>query len=270
MGVVMFCLVPVAAGFAVGMVTPRPNKPIAAALLAIVPALVILVAFGKEGVLCSLLAAPLLALGVFIGVMLALPFRPAADSQRNRTTTTGMMALIAPALIFAAHQIERPYLDRARIESISTTVWIADTPENTWLRIQSIDSIQARKPWLMHVGLPVPVSCRLDKTAVGSRRTCYFNNGYIEETVTEWNPPHYLGMKIDRTHMAGRHWLGFVEAHYQLQADKDGTLLTRTTTISSHLAPAWYWRPLERLGVESEHKYLLQGVANRTDAGQSK
>jgi hypothetical protein len=181
-----------------------------------------------------------------------------------------MMVVVAPALIFAAHQIEVPYLDRARIESISTTVRIADTPENTWLRIQSIDSIQASKPWLMHVGLPVPLSCRLDKTAVGSRRTCYFSNGYIEETVTEWDPPHYLGLKIDRTHMAGRHWLGFVDAHYELQAAKRGTLLTRTTTISSHLYPAWYWRPLERLGVESEHKYLLQDVVNRVDAGQSK
>jgi hypothetical protein len=270
MGVVMFCLVPVAAGFAVGLVTPGPNKPIAAGLLAIIASLVILVALGREGVLCSLLASPLLAAGVFIGVLLALPFRPAADARRNHTTTTGMIIVIAPGLIFAAHQIERPYLDRARIEIVSTTVRIADTPEHTWLQLQSIDSIQASKPWLMYFGLPVPLSCRLDRTEVGARRTCYFNNGYIEETVTVWDPPHSLGLRIDRTHMSGRHWLGFVDARYQLQPDGDGTLVTRTTTISSHLYPAWYWRPLERLGVASEHKYLLQEVANRAGTGRLK
>src|SRR5689334_13160014 len=74
MGVVMFCLVPIAAGFTVGLVTPRPNKGMAAGLLAILPSLIILIAFGKEGVLCALMAAPLLAIGVFIGVLLALPF----------------------------------------------------------------------------------------------------------------------------------------------------------------------------------------------------
>ncbi len=79
-----------------------------------------------------------------------------------------------------------------------------------------------------------------------------------------------MGLRIDRTHMPGRHWLGFETASYHLEAKASGTQLTRTTVISSHLYPAWYWRPLERLGVESEHKYLLQDVANRTDAGHVK
>ncbi len=60
--------------------------------------------------------------------------------------------------------------------------------------------------------------------------------------------------------MPGRHWLGFENAEYRLQANGHLTLLTRTTTISSHLHPAWYWRRFERLGVESEHDYILQDV----------
>jgi hypothetical protein len=39
--------------------------------------------------------------------------------------------------------------------------------------------------------------------------------------------------------------------------------LTRTTVISSHLQPSWYWRPLERFGVESEHNYILQDVVHQ-------
>jgi hypothetical protein len=98
---------------------------------------------------------------------------------------------------------------------------------------------------------------------IGAKRTCYFNVGYIEETVTGWDPPYYLGLSIDRTHMPGRHWLGFENAEYRLQADGSRTFLSRTTTISSHLRPAWYWRGFERLGVESEHDYILRDVVLR-------
>lgn len=115
----------------------------------------------------------------------------------------------------------------------------------------------------MYVGSPVPQRCVMQGHGIGAKRTCYFNVGYIEETVTAWNPPYYLGLSIDRTHMPGRHWLGFESAQYRLQANGSRTLLSRTTTISSHLHPAWYWRRFERLGVESEHDYILRDVVVR-------
>jgi len=59
-------------------------------------------------------------------------------------------------------------------------------------------------------------------------------------------------------------WLGFESAEYRLPANGHMTRLTRTTTISSHLHPAWYWRGFERLGVESEHTHILRDVARRT------
>jgi hypothetical protein len=67
---------------------------------------------------------------------------------------------------------------------------------------------------------------------------------------------------IDRTNMPGRHWLGFEHAMYELQIEGSATRLTRTTTITSHLYPVWYWRDLERWGVASEHQYILQAAAS--------
>ena len=43
------------------------------------------------------------------------------------------------------------------------------------------------------------------------------------------------------------------------------TLLTRRTTVFSNLHPAWYWRPLERFGVETEHDYILRDLARRSN-----
>jgi hypothetical protein len=29
--------------------------------------------------------------------------------------------------------------------------------------------------------------------------------------------------------------------------------------------PAWYWQPLEELGVQTEHEYLFEAVKKRVD-----
>jgi len=100
-------------------------------------------------------------------------------------------------------------------------------------------------------------------SGVGAKRTCYFDQGYIEETVTEWSPPEVMGLSIDRTNMPGRHWLDFENAKYELRRDNSGTMLTRTTTITSNLYPVWYWRPFERWGVASEHEYIFGDLARR-------
>jgi len=145
-------------------------------------------------------------------------------------------------------------------EVVQTTVKVSGSPDQVWREILAIDSIKASKPFLMYVGLPIPQPCRIQGHGVGAKRTCYFNSGYIEETVTTWNPPHYMGLSIDRTHLPGRHWLGFESADYRLEPWGDSTWLTRRTTVFSYLQPARCWRSWKRLGVESEHANILRDV----------
>lgn len=263
MGGLLFFLVPGAGGFAVGFLSRRAKPAGIAALIALGGCLFLLIALGKEGPLCALMALVLIVVPMAGGAALGLAARVLINPGRAQNTTVGMFILVVPSLLFVAKQLEKPLLDRARIETVSTSIWVPDSPEHTWLEIQTIDSIHAAKPWLMYVGLPVPQRCTLERTSVGAHRTCYFDKGYIEETVTEWDPPRSMRLQIDRTHMPGRHWLGFENASYRLEPEGKGTRLTRTTVISSHLYPAWYWRPLERLGVKSEHQYLLEDVADR-------
>jgi hypothetical protein len=265
MGAALFLLVPVAAGFSVVLVARTPDSAAAAAaLLSVVCSLVLLVALGKEGVLCALLALPIIGAGLGIGAGIGILVRKLfVDRSQNQTKTTGILLLIGPTLIFAGERIERPVLQHSRTEVVQTTVEVNEKPEEAWGRILSIDSVQASKPVLMYLGLPIPERCIMQGHGIGAKRTCYFDVGYIEETVTGWNPPYYLGLSIDRTHMPGRYWLAFENAEYRLQANGPRTLLTRTTTISSRLHPAWYWRRFERLGVESEHDYILRDVVLR-------
>jgi hypothetical protein len=270
MGALLFFLVPGVGGFAAGL-AGRGAKPAGiASIIALVGCIFLLIAFGKEGLLCALMALVLIAVPIAVGAALGVAVRVLIKPGRAQNTTVGMFILVAPALLFSVKQLERPLLDRERIETVNNSISVPDTVEHTWVDIQSIDSIHSSKPWLMYVGLPVPERCTLQGAGVGAHRTCYFNKGYIEETVTEWDPPRSLGLTINRTHMPGRHWMGFETAGYHLVPEGNGTRLTRTTVISSHLYPAWYWRPLERWGVSSEHTYILEDVANRAREAQVK
>jgi hypothetical protein len=264
MGEVMFFLVPFCAGFAIAMVTRGRNTAWACSLLAALVSLLFLVAGKLEGVLCAILAFPLLALGLGVGVVLGYLFRRyVLEGLQHQMTSTVAVFMLSPMIVLAGHQLERPALDTVRRETISSSIFLAAQPEEVWTSIQSIDSINADKPWLMHFGLPVPLRCTLERKGVGAKRTCYFENGFIEETITEWGPPYSMQLIIDRTNMPGRHWLGFETAAYELRQNGTGTQLTRTTTITSHLYPVWYWRYFERLGVSSEHDYLLRDLSNR-------
>ena len=264
MGMVMFWLTPMLAGFAIALVTPKPNTILAAMLLSALVSLVMLVAIGKEGLLCAVLAFPLLAAGIALGAVCGNLFRKyVMAGVRNQSMTMMLFFLAAPAFILVGHRAEYRELGVPREEIVTSCVTIAASPDEIWPRILSIDSIAVPKPLLMYIGLPIPVRCQLVGSGVGAKRTCYFEKGSIEETITEWSPPYAMGLSIDRTNMPGRHWLGFENAQYGLRQEGSATRLIRTTTIISHLHPIWYWRYFERLGVASEHEYILNDVARQ-------
>jgi hypothetical protein len=264
MGMVMFWLTPMVAGFAIALVTPKPNTVLAAMLLSALVSLMMLVAIGKEGLLCAVLAFPLLAAGIALGAVCGNLFRKyVMTGVRNQSMTMMLIFLAAPAFILAGHRAEYRELNVPREEIVASSVTIAASPDEIWPHILSIDSIAVPKPFLMYIGLPIPVRCQLVGSGVGAKRTCYFEKGSIEETITEWSPPYAMSLSIDRTNMPGRHWLGFENAQYQLRQEGSATRLIRTTTIISHLHPIWYWRYFERLGVESEHEYILNDVARQ-------
>lgn len=265
MGGVVFVLVPLAAGFAITLVSHSLQRISAAALLAMIGSFAVLIATKMETPLCALLALPLLFLGLMIGVGLGYIFLKIRTKLGSESSTfTSVVLLSMPLLIFAGHRFEMSALVHPRTEVVVSAIRIPAEPSQVWAELQSFDSLSGEKPWLMYVGLPVPVKCVMDGKGVGARRTCYFDRGYIQETVIQWAPPNVMLLSIDRTNMPGRHWLNFEEARYDLREEGPETVLTRSTAIVSNLYPAWYWAPFERWGVSSEHSYIFSDLARRS------
>jgi len=162
-----------------------------------------------------------------------------------------------------ANTAEKPSRRIPRAETFTDILTVDASPERVWNTIKVMDRVSAHKGFLMRIGLPVPISCSIDKEQVGGKRTCNFESGYIEELITEWNPPRSMKLQITAWNVPGRPWLDFKDASHEIHQENGHTIMTRTTTIVSRLLPEWYWRRFEDLGVRTEHEYLFEAVRNR-------
>jgi len=259
-GVTLFVVIPIVLGVFVGRMSRA--KPalggLAAAYLVFYGALGL---FGMESLACVLLSLPIALLLTAIGFGIGRYWR------RKRSVEPGeapLNMLLLPVLVVLFSFGGEWMLDKTRTEKrevVETTVFLPHPPEQVWDAIKEVPYMEAEKPLLLKLGLPVPKYCKLTAEAVGGIRTCYFEGGHIQERLTVVDKPRLLRMEVTAYKLTGRNWLRFHEAEYRFEPKDGGTLLTRGTTYSSELVPRLYWEPLERWGIQSEHTYVLRNLA---------
>ncbi len=266
MGTVLFIAVPFVTGFAVSLVT-RPKEGLLAVLsLTLITSMAFLFFTQLEGLLCCILSFPILLVSMAIGAGLGILFRRLTKLLPYNQTLRILILLLLPLALQGADSLERPTLLKERTESISDKTVLNVRANKVWKQLSAIDRITVAKPWPMYVGLYEPVSCKISAYGVGATRTCYFTQGAVYEKVDAWIPPNYMHFTILKTTLPGRPWMGYVDASYQLVENDANTELRRTTTITSRLAPAWYWRMFERMGAHAVHQYLFAEIKKRVNA----
>lgn len=269
MGSVLFIALPLATGFATALVTKGAKLAAACLWIGALICTAVLVITKAEGWVCVLMSAPILAIALTIGALLGALFRrEVLDNMRKQTLGIFLTLGILPFFLMGANRAEEQARRTPRAETITNTLVTGAPRELVWNQLKSFDNIDGKKGLLMRIGLPVPVSCTMSGEGVGATRTCYFAQGHIAERVTEWNPPNSMKLEITEFDVPGRPWLSFKDASYELTTENGRTIVTRKTTIVSRLSPAWYWRPLEKIGVETEHEYLFEEVKRKIEAAK--
>ncbi|HET6892039.1 MAG TPA: hypothetical protein VFH31_13130 [Pyrinomonadaceae bacterium] len=263
MGSTLFLLLPFATGFATALIARGWELLSASLIVGVILCSAVLLATDMEGWVCVLMSAPLIAFGITIGALIGVLVRSKIIQRTPAPRVySSLVLLVLPLGLLGANNAEETSRRTPRTQTVTNTLTVDAPREVVWNQLKSVDKINASKGFLMRIGLPVPVSCKVEKEEVGGKRTCYFESGYIEERITEWNPPLSMKMEITASDVPGRPWLTFKDASYELSENNGKTTITRRTTIVSRLSPAWYWRRLEKIGVETEHEYLFEEVRN--------
>lgn len=233
----IFLVVPLAMGFLSTLVWRKlPLKLGSLVLLSLANAalgLALAAIFFQEGVICLLMAAPLvwgfLLLGTLIGWRVVSPQTP-----------RGLRVSVVPALVgmiavdcLASHGYQNV---------VETRRVIAAPPAEVFKHVVSFERIQEPPAfWLCKLGLPAPEVV----TVNGSRRDCVFTGNLVfQERIVENLPDKRLTFEIvkqpDHPEILGH--AKVIQGQMELIDNRDGTTtLVGRSRYALYVHPAWYF-----------------------------
>jgi hypothetical protein len=277
LGWILFLLLPIVLGISIGAL-PNRRWALVGAILATISLLVGLFTLGVTGFICIIYSIPIILPVICLGSVVT-----HLIDRYKAIKTENLPILLLPLLPFLiAAPIEHALTaDNKNVVTVRSEQVFTYTPEQVYDVIKSVDTLDADKPFLMYLDLPVPTKCVLEKEEVGGIRTCYFkggnfsrNNyggGTITERITQLEPGKVLKMDVIDYTLVGRDWLGFKEAIYYFDKVGDNHCkLTRITTYTSETTPRFYWEPLEKHGIRQEHEYVFNNLEKDLNLKYSK
>jgi len=260
---IFFVLFPVAVGFASVVAAYRSGTlrlVLGLCAVGLFTFLVLAVAFGLEGLVCVFMAMPLLLFAIFLGAIIGYFCKRTIWRERIEHEKKVLVVVFPLLLLLGADRLSSLWEEERPNTTITSTITLPQEAQRVFMALQSMDTLDAEKPWLLSLGLPVPYKCRLEAERLGAKRQCLFPNGHITAEITDYRPGVSLSMKVIEYELTGRHWFHFGDAAYTFEQVPGGTQVTRTSSYWSELGPEWYWAPLERLGIEQEHEFVLRSL----------
>jgi uncharacterized membrane protein YhaH (DUF805 family)/uncharacterized protein YndB with AHSA1/START domain len=179
----------VAAGYLLNL---RRSRSVAASIMVGSAAVLLtgvgLLLFALEGVICLMMAAPImLPLGMAGG--------PCGKflADRRRGGYRGLVgALIAVPLIGG---IESRLPNRHEFV-VASSIDIAAPPAVVWRQVIAFPEIDERPEWFFRLGIACPTGAQIEGTGVGATRECLFTTGRFVEPITAWEPPRRLAFDV--------------------------------------------------------------------------
>lgn len=269
LGWAFFLLFPFAVGFASVVAAGtlgRAAMSLGLSTLGLVIFLLLAIAFGLEGLVCALMAMPLLFFAILFGAIIAYICRKTIWQERISNERRLSMIALPLILLLVSDRLSRLGPEEQEMTTVTSSTTLPQGANEVFAALQAMDTLDAERPWLLEIGLPVPYKCVLEGEHVGAKRHCLFPNGHITAEITRYEPGELLSMSVTEYDLTGRHWFHFGDAAYTFEEMRQGTRVTRTSSYRSELGPRWYWAPLERMGIEQEHEFVLRSLKKNLDS----
>lgn len=229
---------------------------------------------GWEGMICILLACPLIAPFVALGAWLGWIF------LHERYVPAAPLTFLLATLVLVLVPIEAGM--HTEVEGVvSDSVIVRAEPRQTWQTIVSLDRVPPPHDWIYRAGIACPQRTRIIKPAVGGLRVCTLSTGVLIEQIDVWQPERMLRWrslsvpapmremnpfhdKVDPPHL-NRNFYDSPAGEFALSPIGNGfTTLTRRTWYRHRIYPAWYWNFWCELAIRRIHRTVLDQV--RDDA----
>jgi hypothetical protein len=230
---------------------------------------------GHEGVICALMALPLMLASASAGGALGLILRSLSNQAM------GVAAIGSALLPLGAAGLERGIEPPLQLRTVANTIDIAGPKEAVWREVARVRAIEpADLPWrVSHLfGFPRPIEATLSHEGVGAVRKASFERGLVfTETVTTWEPGARLAFTIvadpvppealDEHVTIGGPYFDVLEGEYRLEVlapDRVRLHLSSQHRLSTRFnAYAGWWSDLVMSDIQGA---ILEVVKARAEA----
>lgn len=232
-----------------------------------------LLGFAFEGVICLVMASPLIAALGVAGGMLG---RALARRNPRRRGATMMSVAVMPLLLIG--EVALP--PSASFESVES-IEVSAPPAAVWDAVVHMGPIPDAPAAPFRWGLAYPVRGEILGTGVGAIRRGVFSTGVAYERVTEWEPNRKLSFIVlsdpptmrelsPYRHVNAPHTVGYfktLDARFTITPLADGkTRLALATRHELDLEPALYWMPFAAWATHANKTRVLQHFRQQAEA----
>src|SRR5262245_620266 len=227
-----------------------------------------------EGLICTLMAAPLAIVAALVGGMLG---RAIARYSRG-PAQAGLSGVALLPLIFALESI---LPTAVQFETLSR-IQVGASPPAVWQVLVRTDLSEEPVTLPFRLGLAYPVRGEVLGEGIGSIRLGEFSTGVALERVTEWLPNGKLAFTLLNEVPAMRELSPYAEVHaphvvgyfrttstsFGLLDYEGGTEVIERTSHELRLEPVLYWLPLARWVVHANNARVLAHIKRQAESAR--
>jgi hypothetical protein len=236
-------------------------------------AILALLIFAIEGLICLLMASPLLLLAVWLGAFLG--FKSSKSNYISRKNTT-MILLFLSIGFMSFDYINNP----TDLIAVKTKI-IVDAPiEKVWTNVVTFDKINEPVDWIFKTGISYPTDATIVGQGIGAIRYCNFTTGSFVEPITTWNEPNLLQFDVEEQPIPMNELNPFWDIHpphldgyfksYKGQFEltrisKNQTELEGTTWYNIDIYPEFYWKAWSDFIIHRIHNRVLNHIKRTSE-----
>ena len=235
--------------------------------------------FALEGVVCMVMASPILFAATALGSAIASALK---KSRHDRPTQNRLMAnilILGPAMIYLDASATRPPAHSV----VVTSIVIRASADRVWKELHNFDVKDEPSFWLFRHGVAYPLGSHTDGAGIGAHRICRLSTGDMSEVVDGWEPGQRLHFRVLSTpdcmtettlygRVQTRHMRGYYECdagEFRIRPLAGGSVeLTGTSWYHQSLYPAAYWELWSDAIVHQVHFRVLEDIRRRAEAFQ--
>lgn len=236
-------------------------------------ALVLLLLFAIEGIICIAMTLPLTGLLVWIGSYLGYKVN-SGKWINTRNTTIVLFFICVSTMSF-------DYINKSENLIPVKTIIIVNAPiDKVWENVVTFNKIDEPADWIFKTGISYPTNATIEGTGVGAIRYCNFSTGSFVEPITIWNEPNLLQFDVKEQPIPMNEFNPFWDIHpphldgyfksYKGQfkltkIDENKTELEGTTWYKVDIKPEIYWKTWSDFIIHRIHKRVLNHIKIETE-----